>query len=100
MHTTRPEFPRNTQEWTQSPAIFTKDSLVIHNHHVMETWEAGYMETLAEIVTQNGGNVLEIGFGLGISSNFILSSLIGKAKNCLQPSSIYSFQGHVCLTMT
>lgn len=38
---------------------------------VMMSWETPMMKKHAEIVTENGGDILEIGFGMGICSNFI-----------------------------
>jgi guanidinoacetate N-methyltransferase len=41
---------------------------------VMMEWETPLMKKHAEVVTKNGGDILEIGFGMGISSNFIHQS--------------------------
>ena len=38
---------------------------------VMMSWETPMMEKHAEVVTENGGDILEIGFGMGICSDFI-----------------------------
>ena len=37
----------------------------------MMSWETPMMKKHAEVVTENGGDILEIGFGMGICSNFI-----------------------------
>jgi guanidinoacetate N-methyltransferase len=37
----------------------------------MEDWEIGYMSKLASIATKNGGRVLEVGYGLGLSASEI-----------------------------
>ena len=37
----------------------------------MMKWETSLMEEHAKVVTENGGDILEIGFGMGICSNFI-----------------------------
>tara|TARA_R110002020_G_scaffold456710_2_gene673309 strand:- start:954 stop:1493 length:540 start_codon:yes stop_codon:yes gene_type:complete len=38
---------------------------------VMMSWETPMMKKHAEIVTEKGGDILEIGFGMGICANFI-----------------------------
>ncbi len=43
-------------------------------NQIMQSWETPYMKRLAEITTSNGGDVLEVGFGMGISSSFIQKS--------------------------
>ena len=43
---------------------------------VMMEWETPLMKKHAEVVTKNGGDILEIGFGMGISSNFIHQSVV------------------------
>ena len=41
---------------------------------VMHVGERSLMNKLAEIVTQNGGDILEIGFGMNLSANAIQSN--------------------------
>ena len=43
----------------------------IEPYEVMMDWEAPIMEQHANIVCHNGGDVLEIGFGMGIASDYI-----------------------------
>ncbi len=38
---------------------------------VMNSWEESLMLRKSQWVCENGGNILEIGFGMGISANFI-----------------------------
>ena len=66
------------EEWKDAPAIFDEHTLKIFNLPVMEDWETPYMEALAKISTSNGGIILELGFGMGISAEFIQKSLIRK----------------------
>lgn len=40
---------------------------------VMMDWETPIMAAHAQYVAENGGNILEIGYGLGISANYIQS---------------------------
>lgn len=67
---TKVVFPKR-DEWSKYKAKFTKDSLVIAGHSIMESWETPYMKMLASIVTRNGGTILEVGYGLGLACNFI-----------------------------
>ena len=51
---------------------FLKDKILDErNHEVMMDWGTPIMEEHARIVTKNGGDILEIGFGMGICANFI-----------------------------
>ncbi|MEI6191384.1 MAG: hypothetical protein WCP24_03420 [bacterium] len=70
-------FP-NRDEWKKLPAIFTGKSLLIAGHQVMQKWESNYMKSLAAIAVRNGGRVLEVGYGMGISARFIDS--LGRNK--------------------
>jgi guanidinoacetate N-methyltransferase len=71
-------FPNKRQDWVKFPALFTNNSLLINGHQVMEAWETNYMKSLASIATKNKGNILEVGFGLGISTKFIQNYDINK----------------------
>ncbi len=64
-------FLENREDWAKEPAIFTEHTLKINGHPVMEDWEDGYMSKLAEIATSRGGRILELGYGLGLSSKAI-----------------------------
>lgn len=57
--------------WITAPAHFSEEALKISGHPVMERWEDNYMKALAEIATANGGVILEVGFGMGISAGYI-----------------------------
>ncbi|MEK6963865.1 MAG: class I SAM-dependent methyltransferase [Nanoarchaeota archaeon] len=63
-------FPTKAQ-FLKKHALFTRNSLYIAGHEIMQRWETNYMKKLASIACKNGGTVLEVGFGLGISAHFI-----------------------------
>jgi guanidinoacetate N-methyltransferase len=67
-------FPTKREAWNKAPAIYNKHELKIAGHPVMEDWEDGYMQLLAQIATSNGGTILELGYGMGISSRYIQSN--------------------------
>lgn len=60
-------------KWSNARVIKTDTMLKIRGFSVMESWEAPYMKALAHTVTKGGGDVLEIGFGMGISASYIQS---------------------------
>ncbi len=65
---------KNRKEWLKLKANFSKDELLIKGFQVMQKWEDNYMKELAKITTSKGGNVLELGFGMGISAGYIQKS--------------------------
>jgi guanidinoacetate N-methyltransferase len=71
-------FPAKLIDWAKAPAIYDDHTLRIASHPVMEDWELGYMRALARIVCSNGGTILEIGYGMGLSTGAIQSHAIEK----------------------
>jgi guanidinoacetate N-methyltransferase len=67
-------FPEDRADWNRTPAVFDDHTLKISGHPVMEDWEDGYMKRLAQIASMQGGRVLELGFGMGISAGYIQES--------------------------
>src|SRR3989344_6126072 len=53
--------------------VFKKGVKKIINQ-IMQAWERPYMRKLARITTSRGGDVLEVGYGMGISAGFIQES--------------------------
>jgi protein arginine N-methyltransferase 2 len=45
-------------------------------HQVMMSWEDYIMKASADYVCENGGDILEIGFGMGISAGYIQANSI------------------------
>lgn len=64
----KPLYPK---KWLNKPARYSKNTLSIDGFQVMQRWEEPYMADLASIASKNGGAVLEIGFGMGISTGYI-----------------------------
>ncbi len=57
--------------WGKSRADYSESELVIQGQQVMQDWERPLMEAMARIVTETHGDVLELGFGMGISASLI-----------------------------
>lgn len=60
-------------KWHQHPAERREDELRIGGHKVMKGWEAPLMRRMAQRLCAHadGGHVVEVGFGLGLSAGFI-----------------------------
>lgn len=52
-------------------ARYDDAQLIIDRQQVMQDWERPYMEAMSQVVTDAHGDVLEIGFGMGISASCI-----------------------------
>ncbi|MAE63389.1 MAG: hypothetical protein CMJ18_03880 [Phycisphaeraceae bacterium] len=63
--------PAIETKWQESDARYDDEALIIDGQQVMQRWEQPLMEAMARIVTEHGGDVLEVGFGMGISATHI-----------------------------
>lgn len=72
------ENPIQPETWRNSEAVYTDEHLFIQGQDVMAAWERPYMSALARIAASNGGVVLEVGFGMGISASYVQSHPIEK----------------------
>ncbi|MEK8021082.1 MAG: class I SAM-dependent methyltransferase [Candidatus Parabeggiatoa sp.] len=66
--TKRPDLPEN---WDKQAVQYDETQLLLQGHQVMQSWEHRIMQAMAENVTETHGDVLEIGFGMGISATYI-----------------------------
>ena len=75
----------NTEElYLSSSLTFSSDKIVCQseewfggiNKEIMMDWEHPIMSASAAYITQGGGDILEIGFGMGISAGYIQSHSI------------------------
>ena len=64
--------------YLSSTLIFSDTKLIVSSsgENVMMDWEHPIMSASAAYVTQNGGDILEIGFGMGISAGYMHSHSI------------------------
>jgi guanidinoacetate N-methyltransferase len=52
-------------------AIKDRSNIELNEQQVMEDWQYPLMKVMANIVTQDHGNLLEVGFGRGVSAEYI-----------------------------
>jgi amino acid adenylation domain-containing protein len=52
---------------------FVAGQLIMAGQNVMQSWQRPLMKALAKAVSKSRGDILEIGFGMGISADFIQS---------------------------
>jgi hypothetical protein len=66
--------------YVSSSLVFESDKITISDfdiaNEVMMSWEDSLMSASAAYITQGGGDILEIGFGMGISAGYIQSHSI------------------------
>ena len=64
--------------YLSSSLSFQSDKIIIEDlgAEVMMSWEDSLMSASAAYVTQNSGDILEIGYGMGISAGYIQSHSI------------------------
>lgn len=65
------ERPKIGSEWEGSTAEYDGSQLLIEGQQVMQDWEHPLMKKLAENAAASGGDLLEVGFGMGISASYV-----------------------------
>jgi guanidinoacetate N-methyltransferase len=75
------EFSDNLQALDKSAARFVRGKpeislddrtqKILSDDEIMEEWQMPLMQAMAEVVTESHGNILEIGFGCGVSATMI-----------------------------
>jgi len=55
----------------QALTLHDRSQKELSDDEIMEDWQTPLMKAMAEVVTETHGNVLEIGFGRGVSSTYI-----------------------------
>lgn len=68
------ERPAIDERWETSSAARDDAELIIQGHQVMQAWERPLMRRLAMGAARSRGDVLEVGFGMGISATFLLEA--------------------------
>ena len=63
---------------------YTDNSLryIDNQNMIMHSWEDDLMRRKAEFVCEQGGDILELGFGMGISANYIQQQKIKSHTIC------------------
>lgn len=65
------ERPAILESWEPASASYDTVELLIQGQQVMQTWEEPLMYALAQSVARTHGDVLEVGFGMGMSAQMI-----------------------------
>jgi guanidinoacetate N-methyltransferase len=65
------ERPEIVSTWKTEPVRSSPDELVIDGQQVMQAWERPLMAALADVAAASHGDVLEVGFGMGIAATFL-----------------------------
>ncbi|NEQ70065.1 MAG: AMP-binding protein [Symploca sp. SIO2D2] len=63
--------PEMGDGWSDRKAAYDQTQLIIDGQQVMQDWERPLMERMAAIVGETRGDILEVGFGMGISGTYI-----------------------------
>jgi len=69
------EFINRNLTFTEN-SIYYIDQETEETHYIMMDWEQTIMKAHADYICSKGGDILEIGFGMGISADFIQANNI------------------------
>jgi guanidinoacetate N-methyltransferase len=69
-----PRYPALAREWGELPVEITEHELRVGGWQVMQAWERPLMEVMAREVSEQRGDVLEIGYGMGMAARMIVDA--------------------------
>ncbi len=81
--TKRPPLPA---DWDKQEVAYDDAQLVLKGHQVMQAWEHRIMQAMAAAITETHGDILEIGFGMGISATYICDADV-RSYTVVEPNS-------------
>ncbi|MEM8531172.1 MAG: class I SAM-dependent methyltransferase [Chloroflexota bacterium] len=65
-------YPGDPHQWADMPVVLTDTELLIGGWQVMQSWEQPMMDLMAQQVANPEADVLEVGFGMGISATALI----------------------------
>jgi guanidinoacetate N-methyltransferase len=65
-------YPERRADFGRAEAVFEADALTIAGHPVMQGFQRGYMRELARVASSGGGDMLEIGYGMGLAARYFV----------------------------
>lgn len=57
--------------WESEGVRLSNEVINMYDSWIMHSWEKPFMDIIAKKVTQNGGHILELGFGMGLSATAV-----------------------------
>jgi guanidinoacetate N-methyltransferase len=81
------DVPDTRTGYLDMKASYSDGQLLVGNIEVMQDWERPLMRALAEEAARNAGHVLEVGFGMGISADYLIQA------GCTEYTAIEPHQG-------
>ncbi len=70
--------PEIESAWAAEPAVYNDNELRIAGQQVMQAWETPLMAAMSAAIASEGGSVLELGFGMGISATAIQAAGVAR----------------------
>ncbi len=68
------DIPDTRKDYLELKATYNGSELLVGNIQVMQEWERPLMLALAKETTRRAGHVLEVGFGMGISADYLVET--------------------------
>lgn len=66
--------PSSRSDYLGLDAAYSGSELLVGGMQVMQEWERPLMRALAKEASRGGGHVLEVGFGMGISADYLIEA--------------------------